>query len=74
MGFPAERRGFTPHLTIGRVRDQASLGEQQRLGDIIKTARVEPVKAFTVNTVHFIKSQLTPQGPVYSELAVVPLR
>ena len=35
LGFPAEARPFTPHLTLARVRDYARPDERQKLGQLI---------------------------------------
>jgi len=35
LGFTPESRKFAPHLTLARVRNQASLNERQRLGELI---------------------------------------
>ena len=35
LGFAPENREFSPHLTIGRVRDEAGPAERQALGKLI---------------------------------------
>ncbi|MDP2953610.1 MAG: RNA 2',3'-cyclic phosphodiesterase [Chloroflexota bacterium] len=73
LGFAPEARGFSPHLTLGRVREQVSPPDRQRLGDAL--ARLEMGKAshIPVKALSLIKSQLTPRGPIYSLLASAPL-
>ncbi len=73
IGFPPEERTFSPHLTLGRVREQASPQERRRLGDIVTAMKVETVKPFAVNGFSLIKSQLTGTGPVYSRIVAVEL-
>jgi len=73
LGFPPEERTFSPHLTLGRVREQASPQERQRLGDIVTGMKVETIKPFVVNGFSLIKSQLTGAGPVYSRIVAVEL-
>ena len=41
LGFAPEARAFTPHLTLGRVRDQASAEEQQKLGELVAGTKFE---------------------------------
>ena len=41
LGFPAEARSFTPHLTLGRVRDYIRPEERQALGQLIERAFLE---------------------------------
>lgn len=73
LGFPSEERTFSPHLTLGRVREQASPQERQRLGEIVTGMKVETAKPFAVNGIGLIKSQLTGAGPVYSQIIAVEL-
>ena len=56
---------YSAHLTLGRVRSQERLPEL--IGNIYgnQSFCTEPVK---VNQFHFIKSQLTRSGPIYSVL------
>ncbi|MBN2240018.1 MAG: RNA 2',3'-cyclic phosphodiesterase [Dehalococcoidales bacterium] len=70
LGFERENRKFSPHLTIARVRDKASTVDQERFGNLI-TASVIEKKAFTVDSVNLMKSQLTRQGPIYTQLASI---
>lgn len=63
-GFPREKRRFSPHLTVGRVRDPQNAGELvSRIGEIV----IEP-EDFTAERILFMKSELTPQGSIYSPL------
>ena len=73
LGFAAEERAFTPHLTLGRVRNQASFDERQRLGQLIAGTKFEG-SSLTVDTINLMKSQLTSQGPIYSRISIVQLR
>ncbi len=74
LGFAAESRSFTPHLTIGRVRDRARPEERQDLGRLIERISVDTGCVLNVTTVHLMKSQLTREGPVYSRLGSVELK
>jgi 2'-5' RNA ligase len=74
LGFAAEARPFTPHLTLGRVRDQARPDERQSLGKLVSGAVSDTACALDVNSVHLIKSQLTPQGPIYTRIGSVELK
>jgi RNA 2',3'-cyclic 3'-phosphodiesterase len=73
LGFAAEDRPFSPHLTLGRVREQASPDERRRLGELIAATAFEGAGCFTVSAVHLMKSQLTHQGAIYSRLGSVEL-
>jgi 2'-5' RNA ligase len=74
LGFPAEARPFIPHLTLGRVRDNARPDERQSLGQLVAKATVESDSGLEVDSVHLIKSQLTPQGPIYTRIGSVELK
>jgi 2'-5' RNA ligase len=73
LGYPAEERGFTPHLTLGRVRFQPPLSDLQKFTKLITETKFESTIKIDVNAVHLIKSQLTPQGAIYSKLNSVNL-
>ena len=72
LGFAPERRPFTPHLTIARVRDTSSLTERQAIGQLIASTRFEAGE-FTVDAISLMKSQLTREGPIYSRISQVAL-
>jgi len=73
LGFAKESRPFTPHLTLARVRDQASLDERQRLGQLIANTSFESAHGIEVATVNLMKSQLTREGAIYSRISSVKL-
>lgn len=64
-GFPREERPFSPHLTLGRVKDP---GSGQRLSRVLATVPSEPFGAVLVSTLVLFRSDLTARGPDYSEL------
>jgi 2'-5' RNA ligase len=35
LGFPREGRAFSPHLTLGRLRNYSSLEERQKIGKVL---------------------------------------
>ncbi|MBN1861170.1 MAG: RNA 2',3'-cyclic phosphodiesterase [Candidatus Thermoplasmatota archaeon] len=68
LGFPKEQRGFSPHLTVGRVKTARN---KDRLLRVVEQYNIEE---FTVQEVHALvlkKSDLTPKGPIYSTLREV---
>jgi 2'-5' RNA ligase len=73
LGFAPEGRAFTPHLTLGRVREHASPDERQRLGELIVGTKFETEHTFNVNSVSLMRSQLTREGAIYSQLSAVEL-
>jgi RNA 2',3'-cyclic 3'-phosphodiesterase len=64
VGRPPERRPFSGHLTLARIK---SGGTRGLLG--------APIAAqWPVDEVHLVESRLHPQGARYRSIAVVPLR
>lgn len=68
-GFPVEKRPFTAHLTLARLRDECSMQERSAFADSIRGVRFEPTLNFTVDQIALMKSILTPKGPLYTKLA-----
>lgn len=71
-GYAAERKPFTPHLTLARVRDGASHSELSQLSQTIQAYVPQPPVHFTVSQLTLFRSDLKPEGPVYTRLAVFP--
>ncbi len=69
LGFPKER-DFTPHLTIGRVRSGRGSGD---LLEALSAFRSATFGETLAGKVVLKKSQLTPSGPIYSNLVEVDL-
>lgn len=74
LGFAPEDRRFTPHLTLARVRDRASLAEQEGLGQLIAGTKLEAAHSFPVVEVSLVRSQLTREGALYSRLSTAGLK
>jgi len=74
LGFAPESRPFTPHLTLGRLRDRASLHERQSFGQLIVGTRFESVFSFGVDAINLMRSQLTSEGPIYTKIGSVKLK
>lgn len=74
LGFPPENRTFSPHLTLGRVREKASPGERRSLGQAVASSKVASMEPFPVDSLSLMRSTLTREGAVYSRLYSVALR
>ncbi len=70
MGFEREKRRFSPHLTIGRIKGQEDLRPVFNFLD----EHPFPEKTFRVDRLFFIRSSLQPGGAVYSTIAEYPLK
>ena len=74
LGFVPESRPFTPHLTLARLRNQASLDDRQSFGQLIAGTRFETVYSFRVDFINLMRSQLTREGAIYSRINSVKLK
>ncbi len=73
LGFPPESRAFSPHLTLGRVREKASPGERRSLGQAVASSKVASMEPFPVDSLSLMRSTLTREGAVYTRLYSVAL-
>jgi 2'-5' RNA ligase len=73
IGFKPEKRGFTPHLTLARIRNKARRHERVELARLVTDAQTVPTASMIAREVCFIRSDLRPTGAVYTRLAAVPL-
>lgn len=74
LGFARESRPFKAHLTLGRVKERGGRGVQNDLSKLLANASPENRCRFEVNGVSLMKSQLTPQGAIYTRLALADLQ
>lgn len=73
LGFPRENRRFSPHLTIGRVKRDSKIADTS-FADFFEEQKLRPFGSCGVDQLVLYSSELTRRGPIYDELAVVPLR
>lgn len=69
LGFPKESRPFTAHLTLARLRDDYSITEKKRFADAVEGAAFGADYSMLVNSVSLIRSQLRPEGALYTRLS-----
>ena len=65
LGFAPDPNGFSPHLTIARVRSGAN---KQRLVDLVQKQENFDFGIIRADSLRLKKSQLSPRGPAYSTL------
>jgi 2'-5' RNA ligase len=70
LGFEKERRGFSPHLTIARVR---SAKNKDKLLQVVEKYKETVFADIKVESVKLMKSDLTPKGPIYTTLKEVKI-
>jgi 2'-5' RNA ligase len=65
LGFTPDNKGFSPHLTIARVRSGRN---KQQLAEFITENTNYEFGAVNAKCLRLKKSTLTPKGPIYSTL------
>jgi 2'-5' RNA ligase len=68
LGFPRESRPFAVHVTLGRVREPHA---NPRLAQALEAS--VPFGCQHVARVSLVRSELSPRGARYTELAALPL-
>ncbi|MEO0019501.1 MAG: RNA 2',3'-cyclic phosphodiesterase [candidate division WOR-3 bacterium] len=66
IGYVPEKRPFSPHLTLGRLREPDSIGFIQGVSFASSNWLVKELILF--------KSELKPTGPVYTKISQFPLK
>ena len=74
FGFLPEKRSFSPHLTLGRVREGSSPGEQRRLGELVASLKPDISSSFIVDSLNLMRSTLTRERALYDCLSSVELQ
>jgi 2'-5' RNA ligase len=72
-GWAAERRPFSAHLTLGRVKDAVSEQGSRRLEALLERSRTDSYGIVPVGEIQLVRSDLRPAGPVYTRLAALAL-
>ena len=67
-GFPREPRAFSPHLTLGRVRDGVAGARLAEIGRAVGAIALESTVGMEVKDVCLFRSVLRPGGAEYSVL------
>jgi 2'-5' RNA ligase len=70
LGFRQERKKFSPHVTIARVKGGRN---KDRLVEVIHDFENKEFGTFEVNRIILKKSVLTTQGPIYTDMSEVNL-
>jgi 2'-5' RNA ligase len=73
LGFASEKRSFSPHLTLGRVRDKTTNEERSDLGKAIESIKVNNSSPFSVDRVSLMQSTLTKSGAIYDQISIITL-
>lgn len=73
LGFPAEARPFSPHLTLGRSPKQPIGADLLAIAAAVGATEVPRVAHFGASEVVLMRSEPTPRGARYTPLAAARL-
>jgi 2'-5' RNA ligase len=71
LGFKSDKKGFKPHLTIGRVKSPRN---KTNLQNAIEAQRSDLFGTIHVDRFVLKKSVLSPEGPTYTDIHEVILK
>lgn len=74
LGIQPEQRPFHPHLTLGRVKREASSSEMQTLAQELQKLQIGSLGEAALAGVSLMRSELSPTGAVYTRLHYAPLK
>ncbi len=74
LGYEKEERPFSPHLTLGRVRQGLDGKDLQKISNALSSIQLGKIGIARVDSVHIYKSDLNSEGSVYTKLFSTPLR
>ncbi|MGC8839519.1 MAG: RNA 2',3'-cyclic phosphodiesterase [Anaerolineae bacterium] len=74
LGFEPDRRGFHPHLTLARTARGARPSDLRQIGTWVAGAKPLSLGTLQADHVSLMRSDLRPDGAVYTRLAAVPLK
>ena len=70
LGFKKEKKRFSAHVTIGRVRSPSDLGS---LAEALQSAEAGNLGSEIIESIAVMKSDLRPSGPAYSVVKEIKL-
>ena len=73
LGYPSEERGFSAHLTLGRISQHATPQEVKQVAEVLGSVTAGELGRVTVRQIRLFRSDLQPGGAVYTPLFTAPL-
>jgi RNA 2',3'-cyclic 3'-phosphodiesterase len=73
-GFPKDDKRFSPHFTLGRIRENLQSSELEFIQEMEKKEQESIPVCLIVEEIIFYKSQLFKTGPVYSQISSFKLK
>lgn len=69
LGYPTEARDFSPHLTLGRVKRDLAKPIISKVGQAAQGISVGKLGDWPCESVRLMRSELQPEGPIYTCIA-----
>ena len=73
VGLPREQRGFSTHLTLGRVNRNLSENHTRHIGELIKTTNLPDNPSWINPTINLMRTELDPAGSRHYLVKSFPL-
>jgi 2'-5' RNA ligase len=73
LGYEQDEHAFSPHLTLGRVRQTTSPTDMQKIRTALDTIQLGNIGTARVDSIHLFKSDRLPSGSIYTKLFSAPL-
>jgi len=70
LGFSKEKRTYSAHLTLGRIRSPKNKDKLKKI--LEEKIEIKEKGKFYLQKIVFFSSKLTPTGPIYTKLAEFP--
>ena len=71
-GWPREKRGFRPHLTLARLPETMDDETRQAVAQVTTACKSPEAPSWRVDNVYLIRSHLGPNGSRYERIAAFP--
>jgi len=68
LGYQNEERGFSAHLTLGRVSQHATPQEVKQIAELLAQTTFDSIRSVEVTSLRLYRSDLQPGGAVYTPL------
>ena len=68
LGYQKEERPFSPHLTLGRVRQGIQPQDFSKIRDQLESIQIGNIGSTKIDAVHLYQSKLDSSGSVYTKL------
>ncbi len=68
LGYEQVEHDFEPHLTLGRVRQNANMSDLPKIRAALEKTQLGAIGKTRVDSIHLYKSDLNPGGSIYTKL------